>query len=248
MIVVVPKHCEGWLERQTMGALRDGVLRDLTAADRHGRLRLVYPAASRSQDVPTFVHSKVMVVDDRLVRIGSANFSRRSMGVDTECDVAVDAAADPRGAARRAADSRPDARRASGDLGRRSVAHEIARIGNLRGVVDARAGGDRTLIRVEVPADPPPPAEVVRAAADPDEPIEFAATMAGWIPPLDARADRGTVRLWLPAITVLAALVWLAPAVGPPGLARLQAMLEAGAGQSRRHGSRSVRSCSRTSR
>ena len=126
VIVVVPKHCEGWLERQTMGALRDGVLRDLMAADRHGRLRLVYPAASRSQDVPTFVHSKVMVVDDRLVRIGSANFSRRSMGVDTECDVAVDAAADPAGAARRAADSRPDARRASRDLGRPGRARDCA--------------------------------------------------------------------------------------------------------------------------
>ena len=183
-----------------MGALRDGVLRDLTAADRHGRLRLVYPAASRSQDVPTFVHSKVMIVDDRLVRIGSANFSRRSMGVDTECDVAVDAAADPqaRQGVRRIRDRMLAEHLASQPT---QVAHEIARIGTLRGVVDARAGGDRTLVRVEVPTDPPPPAEVVRVAADPDEPIEFAATMAGWIPPLDARADRGMVRLWLPAVT-----------------------------------------------
>ena len=229
-IVVVPRHCEGWLERQTMGALRDGVLRDLMAADRHGRLRLVYPAASRSQDVPTFVHSKVMIVDDRLVRIGSANFSRRSMGVDTECDVAVDAAANPqaRQGVRRIRDRMLAEHLA---ISADQVAHEIARIGTLRGVVDARAGGDRTLVRVEVPADPPPPAEVVRAAADPDEPIQFGATMAGWIPPLDARADRGMVRLWLPAVTVLAVLAWLAPAVGPPGLARLQALLEAGAGQ-----------------
>ena len=95
VIAVVPRECEGWLERKTMGALRDGVLRQLVAADRYGRLRLVYPAASQAGGVPTFVHSKVMIVDDVLARIGSANFSRRSMGVDTECDVAVDAGADP---------------------------------------------------------------------------------------------------------------------------------------------------------
>ena len=74
-----------------MGAFRDDVFRQLIAADTHKRLRLVYPAASRAQHVPTFVHSKVMIVDDELVRIGSANFSRRSMGVDTECDLAVEA-------------------------------------------------------------------------------------------------------------------------------------------------------------
>ncbi len=231
LIVVVPRHCEGWLERQTMGTLRDGVLRDLTAADRHGRLRLVYPAASRSQDVPVFVHSKVMIVDDRLVRIGSANFSRRSMGVDTECDVAVDAAADAqaRQGVRRIRDRMLAEHLA---MSADQVAHEIARIGSLRGVVDARAGGDRTLVRVEVPTDPPPPAEVVKVAADPDEPIQFDATMADWIPPLDARADRGMVRLWLPAVTALAIVAWLAPAVGPPGLAWLRTLLEAGAGQS----------------
>ena len=66
----------------------------MIAADTYGRLRLVYPAASRAQDVPTFIHSKVMIVDDELVRIGSANFSRRSMGVDTECDLAVEAGGD----------------------------------------------------------------------------------------------------------------------------------------------------------
>ena len=95
VIVVSPKECHGWLEQTTMGAFRDGAFRQLIAADAHKRLRLVYPAASRSRDVPTFVHSKVMIVDDELVRIGSANCSHRSMGMDTECDLAVDAGGDP---------------------------------------------------------------------------------------------------------------------------------------------------------
>ena len=95
IIVISPKECHGWLEKTTMGAFRDGAFRQLIAADEHKRLRLVYPAASRSRDVPTFVHSKVMIVDDVLARIGSANFSHRSMGMDTECDLAVDAGGDP---------------------------------------------------------------------------------------------------------------------------------------------------------
>jgi phosphatidylserine/phosphatidylglycerophosphate/cardiolipin synthase-like enzyme/uncharacterized membrane protein YdjX (TVP38/TMEM64 family) len=226
-LVVVPRHCEGWLEHQTMGALRDGVLRDLMAADRYGRLRLVYPVASRSQDVATFVHAKVMIVDDRLVRIGSANLSRRSMGVDTECDVAVEAPPDRR--TRHAVRLMRD-RLIAEHLGIPTdrVAHEIDRLGNLRRVVDAFAGGERALVPIEVPADPPPPADVLKSAADPDEPVQFAAPMADWIPPLDARADRGRVRVWLPAVTVVAILAWMTPSVASQGVVRVQRLLEGG--------------------
>ena len=37
------------------------------------------------------VHSKVMIVDDRFLRVGSANLNNRSMGADTECDLAFEA-------------------------------------------------------------------------------------------------------------------------------------------------------------
>ena len=39
------------------------------------------------------VHSKLMIVDDRVLRIGSSNLCNRSMGLDSECDVAIE----PRG-------------------------------------------------------------------------------------------------------------------------------------------------------
>jgi phospholipase D1/2 len=60
VVVVVPKECFGWLERQSMGTFRDAAFRIMTDADAHGRLRLLYPIASRVQDVATFIHSKVM--------------------------------------------------------------------------------------------------------------------------------------------------------------------------------------------
>ncbi len=40
------------------------------------------------------VHSKVMIVDDGFLRVGSANLNNRSMGADTECDLAFEASCD----------------------------------------------------------------------------------------------------------------------------------------------------------
>ncbi|HYD18625.1 MAG TPA: VTT domain-containing protein, partial [Patescibacteria group bacterium] len=36
---------------------------------------------------PVRIHSKLMIVDDKYLRIGSTNINRRSMGFDTECDI-----------------------------------------------------------------------------------------------------------------------------------------------------------------
>lgn len=38
-----------------------------------------------------YVHAKVMVVDDLVLRVGSSNFNNRSMRLDTECDVILSA-------------------------------------------------------------------------------------------------------------------------------------------------------------
>ena len=43
----------------------------------------------------TYIHSKVMVVDDRFLTVGSANLTNRSMGVDTELNASFEAE-DPR--------------------------------------------------------------------------------------------------------------------------------------------------------
>ena len=82
-----------------------------------------HPARAMSA---TFVHSKVMIADDDFVRIGSANWSHRSMGFDTECDLAVESRATAR--SRPASpDSRSSARRAPGPAGRRGPDEARAR-------------------------------------------------------------------------------------------------------------------------
>lgn len=95
VMVVVPRHCPGWLEQQTMDAGRTRVLRELKEADPRGRLRVFYPVARSTREVPIMVHSKVMVVDDRLVIAGSANLNNRSMGLDSECNLAIESGGNP---------------------------------------------------------------------------------------------------------------------------------------------------------
>jgi phospholipase D1/2 len=57
------------------------------------RVRLVYPRVDdEDAGMDTMIHSKVMTIDDRFLRIGSANLNNRSMGTDTECDLAIEAA------------------------------------------------------------------------------------------------------------------------------------------------------------
>ena len=96
IVIVVPQACSGWLEESTMGVLRARLVRRLREVDHAGRLHIFYPIADGPETCSVTVHSKVVIVDDTLLRIGSANPSNRSMGVDTECDLAVEAAGDPR--------------------------------------------------------------------------------------------------------------------------------------------------------
>jgi phosphatidylserine/phosphatidylglycerophosphate/cardiolipin synthase-like enzyme len=92
IVVVTPHTSKGVLEKWTMGNNRDRMIRRLKRADRYGRYRAYYPAiqdGERLYDI--FVHAKLMIVDDRFLRIGSANLNRRSTGLDTECDLSIDA-------------------------------------------------------------------------------------------------------------------------------------------------------------
>ena len=181
VIVVSPKVCHGWLEQNTIGKLRTRVFKKIVAADRHQRLRIVYPLASRAHDLPTFVHSKVMIVDDEHVRIGSANISHRSMGVDTECDLAVDADGDT---ASRAGIRHIRDRLVAEHLGVavEAIAPAAAQHGSLRAVIDAHADADRCLARVEIPYDEEEPSPILEAAADPDEPIDFSSAIEHMAP------------------------------------------------------------------
>lgn len=89
VVVVNPLLTPSWLENVVMTAARARLTAELRAADHHGRLRFFAPVTDGG--APIVVHAKLAIVDDRLLRIGSANLANRSMGLDTECDLAVEA-------------------------------------------------------------------------------------------------------------------------------------------------------------
>ena len=90
VVIVLPGETSGWLEQATMDVLRNHAIVRLREADSFGRLRIVTPVSDELTDTKITVHSKVMVADNRIARIGSANLSRRSMGLDSECDLVVE--------------------------------------------------------------------------------------------------------------------------------------------------------------
>jgi phosphatidylserine/phosphatidylglycerophosphate/cardiolipin synthase-like enzyme/uncharacterized membrane protein YdjX (TVP38/TMEM64 family) len=95
VVLVTRLLSHGWLEENTMHVLRTRLVRQLRDADTEGRFHAFYPHVGGLCDGTCLdLHSKVMIVDDEWLRIGSSNISNRSMGVDTECDVVVEARGD----------------------------------------------------------------------------------------------------------------------------------------------------------
>ncbi|MFC3075248.1 phospholipase D-like domain-containing protein [Shinella pollutisoli] len=145
VVVVTTLSAHGTIERLVLGANRDRFLRRLARADRHGRLRAFYPVVPTADggEREINVHSKLIVVDDAFVRIGSANLNHRSEGLDTELDAAIEA-------------RRPQERQAIRRLRDRLLAEHLGTVpdsftaavnaeGSLVAAVDALNGGARGL-------------------------------------------------------------------------------------------------------
>jgi phosphatidylserine/phosphatidylglycerophosphate/cardiolipin synthase-like enzyme/uncharacterized membrane protein YdjX (TVP38/TMEM64 family) len=176
VVLVLRLLSHGWLEEHTMHVLRTRLIRRLKEADRYARFHVYYP---HMPGVPEGwcldVHSKTMVVDDRCLRIGSANLCSRSMGVDTECDVLIESLGDARVAA---AISGFRDRLLAEHLGvtQEEFSRELQHRGSMHGAVEALRGPDadlRTLHDLDEPREWPEAILNIAGVADPDEPIAF---------------------------------------------------------------------------
>jgi phosphatidylserine/phosphatidylglycerophosphate/cardiolipin synthase-like enzyme len=101
IVAVLSPHSPSYFDRMVMDSARDALVAHLNACDPHGRFRAYAPHARDGR--ATIVHAKVTLIDDRLLRIGSANLNNRSLGYDTELDVAIEAEPGPEGERTRAA-------------------------------------------------------------------------------------------------------------------------------------------------
>ena len=89
-LIINPRSAEGWLEQVAMDTARVELVETLRHADHAGRFHIYNPLSSDGH--PIYVHAKLMIVDDEILRVGSANMNNRSMGLDSECDVFIDCA------------------------------------------------------------------------------------------------------------------------------------------------------------
>ncbi len=100
IVAVVSDTTHSWFERAIMGANRNRLLRRLARADRFRRMRVFHPVVEgRDGPCSILVHAKLMVADDRYLWVGSSNLNNRSVGLDSEFDVTLDAGADDPGTA-----------------------------------------------------------------------------------------------------------------------------------------------------
>ncbi|WP_082684482.1 phospholipase D-like domain-containing protein [Aureimonas ureilytica] len=90
IVLINPLSAQGWLEPLAMDTARARLHEVLRRHDRHGRFRIYHPFTEGGD--PIYVHAKILIVDDRILRVGSSNLNNRSMRLDTECDVTVDTA------------------------------------------------------------------------------------------------------------------------------------------------------------
>jgi phosphatidylserine/phosphatidylglycerophosphate/cardiolipin synthase-like enzyme/uncharacterized membrane protein YdjX (TVP38/TMEM64 family) len=209
VVIVMPQKTGGWLEQHTMDVLRARLVKQLREADRGQRLRLYYPQLSSSADVALMVHAKVMIVDDRLLRVASSNLSNRSMGLDCECDLAIEAVPD--------SDTQQAIRKLREQLLAehlgvevRAVADAMQREQSLIRTVESLRDGDRTLQPLNTEVDPEID-QLVPASAllDPEQPIDSERLVTHFVP---EKHQPHTARRAVLGVLTLAALLGLAAA------------------------------------
>ena len=175
VLIVTPKAHSSWLESQAMQGGRGGFIGPFVSAGVTDRLRILYPRSGNGQSsTAVMVHSKVMIVDDGFLRIGSANINNRSMGADTECDLAFEANSD-------------DHREFIRSIRRRLIGHfcgvdEAAIADNeddLLGFLDrhAASGASKALLPIDPDSAPlSAVAGVLQPIADPRQPLNLQRT------------------------------------------------------------------------
>jgi len=91
IVMVMPKHTDGWLPQHTLDLFRLRLIRRLKKHDKDNRLNVFFPDGPGLDDDPINVHAKLMIVDNHIVTAGSANLNNRSMGLDSECNIVIEA-------------------------------------------------------------------------------------------------------------------------------------------------------------
>jgi hypothetical protein len=88
VVTVGPARSPSYFDQMTMDSARTSAINRLREVDVHKRFSAF--SAHTPKGAPIIVHSKVAIMDDWMLRIGSANLNNRSIGLDSECDLAFE--------------------------------------------------------------------------------------------------------------------------------------------------------------
>jgi len=206
LLIVLPLKNSGWLEEHTIEVLRFQSIYRLREADRFQRLRICYPVVPGLDGESVGVHSKILIIDDRLFRVGSSNLTNRSMRLDTECDVTIEAASDHE----RSAISRLRNRLLAEHFGMSSAAVDafLSKEKSLLRLVDLRRADGRCLR--ELPDEDRPTERMFgRELVDPSRPITADALIEALASSIANQPARRLFPLMLICVAMTAAVIAL---------------------------------------
>lgn len=207
-VLTAPRIHHSWVEHRAMAAGRIRFVEILRDAGVAGRVRLLHPQSGHNgATADIMVHSKLMIVDDRLLRVGSANLCNRSMGVDSECDLTIEAMNTAERQAIRAVRTRLLSEHCGVEPA--EIERRIRAAGSLLAALDGTGDGERCLVPIE---DGRAVAEergwTIAAVADPHTPLPATGLVDRVLTSVRARW-RGLLRI-VPIVVaaLLLALAW----------------------------------------
>lgn len=214
VILIAPRRESGWLEENTMGLLRARLYEQLKSNPNITRFHSYSPLLDDGSGLN--VHSKLMIVDDEWLTVGSANLSNRSMSLDTECNLIIGAALQ--------GERSDEVRAGIAHVRNRLLAEhldceidEIAELQSRVGLIPAieilRDKSENHSRRTLTLTDPLPVAENLfitdAMLIDPEIPLKPEHVIANYIPPRDRQSVRSHATKVGIAVIVFALLVLL---------------------------------------
>jgi phosphatidylserine/phosphatidylglycerophosphate/cardiolipin synthase-like enzyme/uncharacterized membrane protein YdjX (TVP38/TMEM64 family) len=212
IILNLPLETAGWLSQQSLDMIRVSMLRPLYAADRNNRLGVYYPYIENEDDMPINLHAKVMIVDDRFVRVGSSNINNRSMGLDTECDLSIEAERNDEITMQGIVKFRNRLLAEHLDCAESTIEQTVNQQSSVLGAIEKLRNDSRRSLRLLEPHLPEPDEGLLRdiLVTDPERPLDSDTLLNHFVPDPQARPAGLRLITWISslAIVLLLALTW----------------------------------------
>jgi phospholipase D1/2 len=177
-VIICSLTYPSWVEDAAMIAGRRRFMQRQHENGVGDRVLLLSPRNEATEEAAQIkVHAKLMIIDDRYLRIGSANLCRRSMGSDTEFDLTIIGEDEASRAAIIGIRDRLMAEHCGTEPA--EIASAITETGSLRGAIEKLNGGKARRLEPITDEGEETVSETLVALADPEKPIDPTLSLVG---------------------------------------------------------------------